>query len=56
MSLFVLLVVVWIALILSNIADGLSISGLFHLPRWLLWAGAIALTAWCMDADDNAID
>ena len=56
MSIFVLLAVVWIALIFSNVADAISISGLIHFPRWAMWFGAIALIAWCMDSGDSSLD
>ena len=56
MSIFVLLSLMWIALILSNVLDGLSLWGWIRIPQWMLWTATIALVAWCMDSDDPPVD
>lgn len=56
MSIFVLLAAVWVALVLSNVADGLSVWGWLRLPHWTIWAGTVAFLAWCMDTNDASTD
>ena len=56
MSLLVLLLLMGIALILSNVLDGLSLLGWIRIPQWMLWTATIALIAWCMDSDDPPTD
>lgn len=56
MSILVLLTVVWIAFVISNIADAFPPFGWIHFPHWLFWGGAIALIAWCMDDDGSPTD
>ncbi|NJM95830.1 MAG: hypothetical protein HC800_00170 [Phormidesmis sp. RL_2_1] len=55
MSLVALLVVIWIALVFSNLADAFPgiLWSWWHLPKGLLWLGLLALVAWCMDSESS---
>ncbi|CAN5750821.1 hypothetical protein BH23CYA1_BH23CYA1_22060 [soil metagenome] len=56
MSLFLLLVTAWIALVLSIGVDALPqlLLGWIHLPNWLLGLSLLSLVAWCIDDGPSA--
>ena len=56
MSIIFLLITVWVAFVLSRIADTMPALGWIQLPHWAMWLGAIALITWCMDSDESPMD
>lgn len=57
MSLVVLLATFLIALVFSNVVDGIPslLGGWTHLPNWLMWGAILAFVAWCMDGNETSI-
>ena len=55
-SVIVLIVTVWVAFALSIAADTLPALGWLRFPHWMMWGGAIALIAWCMDSGESPMD
>lgn len=57
MSLVVLLATFLIALVLSNLVDGVPslLGGWTHLPNWLMWGAILAFVAWCMDDNETSL-
>ncbi len=56
MGMFVLLTAIWIAFVMSNIADAFPPLDWIRLPRWAFWGGAIMLIAWCLDDGESPAD
>lgn len=56
MSIVTLLITIWLAWALSMVADTPPGLDWVRLPNWILWGGAIALIAWCMDSDESPMD
>ena len=55
MSLVTLLLTVFIAFFLSDVADAFPqvLWGWIYMPSWLLWIGIVGLVAWCMDGESS---